>query len=562
MRRVRPSSDALYAAAAAALSLVGAVLVLRLWRADLSVPFEYYGDVNLQHLLLRGVLDRGWYFENPSLGAPNGLELYDYPVLNGDTLNVVFVWLLGLLGLGSAAAMNVLYLASYPLVGLTGFLALRRLGAAQGPALVCAVLYALLPFHFLRGEGHLFLATYYAVPAGAYLATAVLDGDRLRLATAIGLAVLVGTASGSFYYAAFTLVLVVLAAALRFVATRDRAALVAGGIVAGAVLAVSLVQLAPTIVYRVANGTNEEVAQRHTFESEVYSLKLTQLVLPIDGHRIDAVAKVKNGYSKKFPAGEANSATLGIVGTVGLAWLFAVVIGAVVGRRAPGRHTSLAALALLSFLLATVGGVGTLVGVVFPQIRAWNRLSVFIAFFALAAVALGLTALGERLRRPAPFAAVLGAVLVVGVFDQTTSAFVPQYDAVEAQWDVDAAFFSSLDSRFPKGTMVVQLPYEAFPEPAAARQAIYEPVKAYLHTHGLRWSYGAMRGRPEDWAAVHATKPAAELVPDARAAGFAAILVDRLGYGDDGAAIEAELRQVLGSEPERSPTTRYLFWRL
>lgn len=562
MRRAWLSGDAPFAALSAALSFAVAVVVLRLWRADLSVPFEYFGDVNLQHLLVRSVLDRGWYFENPALGAPHGLELYDYPVLNGDTLNVVVLWILGLLGLGSAAAMNALYLASFPLVGLTGYLALRRLGAAPWPALVCAVLYASLPYHFLRDEGHLFLSTYYAVPAGAYLSAAVLDGDRLRLATAIGLAALVGTASGSFYYAAFTVVLVVLAAALRFGGTRDRGALLAGGLVAGAVLAVALVQLAPTLVYRAVNGSNTEVAQRHTFESEVYSLKLTQLVLPIDGHRIDAVARIKQRYTAKFPPIDANAATLGIVGTVGLAWLFVVAFGALVGRRAPGRHIGLAALALLSFLLATAGGVGTLVGVVFPQIRAWNRLSVFIAFFALAAVALGLTALGQRLRRPAAFAAVLAAVLVVGVFDQTSSGFVPPYEGVNGQWDQDAAFFSSLESRLPQGAAVVQLPYEPFPEAAAARQAIYEPVKAYLHTDELRWSYGAMRGRPEDWAGAHATKPAAELVPAAREAGFAAILVDRLGYGDNGAATESELRQVLGSEPERSPNGRYLVWRL
>lgn len=562
MRRTWLRGDAPYAALAAALSLVIAVWVLKLWRVDLAVPFGYYGDVNLQHLLVKSVLERGWYFENPALGAPDGVNLYDYPVLNGDTLNVVVLSILGLLGLGSAAAMNVLYLASFPLVGLTGFLALRRLGAAQGPALVCAVLYALLPYHFLRGEDHLFLATYYAVPAGAYLAAAVLDGDRLGLMSGIGLAVLVGTASGSFYYAAFTLALVVLAAVLRFAGTRDRGALLAGGLVAGAVLAVALVQLAPTLVYRAVNGTNPEVAQRYTFESEVYSLKLTQLVLPTDSHRIDALGRLKRRYTEKFPPIDANAATLGIVGTAGLAWLFAVALGALVGLRARGRHLALAALALLSFLLATVGGVGTLVGVVFPQIRAWNRLSVFIAFFALAAVALGLTALGQRMRRPAALAAVLAAVFVVGILDQTSSAFVPQYDAVEGQWDHDAAFFSSLESRLPKGAAVVQLPYEAFPEPAAARQAIYEPVKPYLHTDDLRWSYGAMRGRPEDWAAANTTKPASELVAAARQAGFAGILVDRLGYGDDGAAIEAELRQVLGSEPERSPNIRYLFWRL
>lgn len=549
------------AALAAGLSFVLALLVLRIWRADLGVPFDYYGDVSLQHFLVKSVIDQAWYFENPGVGAPSGLELYDYPVLNGDTLNVVVLWLLGLFGLGSAAAMNVLYLASFPLVGLTAFLALRRLGASPWPALVCAVLYALLPYHFIRGEGHLFLATYYAVPAGAYLAMAVLTGERLRIATAVALAVLVGTASGSFYYAAFTVLLVAAAAILRFVGTRERRALVAGGIAAGAVLAVALVQLAPTLVYRAANGSNDEVAQRHTFESEVYSLRLTQLVLPLDQHRIDALGLLKRRYTEKFPPIDANAATLGIVATAGLAWLLAVALASVVGRRASGLYPSLAALALVSLLLATAGGLGTLIGVVFAQIRAWNRLSIFIAFFALAAVALGLTALGRRLRAPA-FAAVLAAVLAVGLFDQTTNAFVPPYSTIEGQWNLDAAFFGSLESRLPDEAMVVQLPYEPFPEPLPGRQAVYEPVKAYLHTDDLRWSWGAMRGRPEDWAAANATKPAAELVPAAREAGFSAILVDRLGYGDDGAAIEPELRRVLGAEPERSPNGRFLFWRL
>jgi phosphoglycerol transferase len=110
--------------------------------------------------------------------------------------------------------------------------------------------------------------------------------------------------------------------------------------------------------------------------------------------------------------------------------------------------------------------------------------------------------------------------------------------------------------------MVAQLPYEAFPEPPAARQAVYEPVKPYLHSYNLRWSWGAMRGRPEDWAATIVDKPAAEVVAAARHEGFVGILVDRLGYADDGAAIDAELRRALNAEPLGSPNGRYLFFEL
>ncbi|MGH2997277.1 MAG: hypothetical protein ACRDM9_13255, partial [Gaiellaceae bacterium] len=299
---MRARGDLLYGAAAAVLSLAGAVYFLSLWEADLRVPFTYFGDVNLQHFLVKSVIDQGWFYENDLVGAPYGHELYDYPVLSGETLNVVVIWLLGLLGFGSAAAMNTLYLLSFPAAGLAAYLVFRRLGARPEPSLLCAVLFTLLPYHFIRSEGHLFLATYYAVPVGAYLVLAVLGGEELlrgRRGTlvTVALAALVAVASGSFYYAVFTVVLVVVAAVLRFVGTRERRAVLAAAVVVGTILTVSLLQLAPTLVYTAVNGSNDQVAERFTFESEVYSLKLTQLVLPLDYHRIGALARVKQRYT-------------------------------------------------------------------------------------------------------------------------------------------------------------------------------------------------------------------------------------------------------------------------
>jgi phosphoglycerol transferase len=401
---------------------------------------------------------------------------------------------------------------------------------------------------------------------GAYLALAVLGGDELlrgrrRLLITVGLAAFVGVASGSFYYAVFTVILVVVATILRLVATRDRRALVAGAVVVGAIAAASVLQLAPTLVYTAANGGNDQVAERFSHESEIYSLKLTQLVLPLDHHRIGALARIKQRYTAHFPPTDANAAALGIVATAGFAWLLAVAFLALAGRAPPGRHTHLAGLTLAAFLIATVGGGGTIFGVIWSQIRAWNRLSIFIAFFALTAVALGLGALARRLGRSA-FVGLLLAVLAVGLFDQTSEAYPPPYETFQALWSQDRDFFDSVERRLPDGAMVVQLPYETFPEPPAARQAVYEPVKPYLHSESLRWSWGAMRGRPADWAATIANKPAAEVVVAARREGFAAILVDRLGYGDDGAAIDAELRRALGAEPLGSPNGRYLFFEL
>jgi MFS family permease len=550
------------------LALLGAALVLELWNADLRVPFTYTGDGTLNLVLIKDALENAWYFENPDLGAPSGQQLYDYPVINLESLNVLLFRVLGI-GTGDPAlVMNLFFLLTFPLTALAAYYVLRRLPVSRGIALVVALLYTFLPYHFMRGEAHVFLAAYYAVPLGAYLALAVFRGDPLfgrwrpTLITAT-MCVVVATASGSGYYAVFTVLLVAIAGVLRFLVQRDRAALVAGAALVAAITAVSLVQLAPTIVYRAANGSNDEVAKRYWFESENYGLRLTNLLLPVDAHRIEPLARRKAEYVEQIPQNEGRAATLGIVGSLGFLWLIGVAVAAAagVGRRFDlGLHAGLAALTVTSVLVATTGGLSTLIAVVWPQIRAWNRLSVFIAFFALVAVALLLGSLERRLRAPV-FGVVLAALLAVGVYDQTSKAFIPPYDAAEAAWRYDEAFYSRLDERLPNGAMVVSLPYEPFPEPEARPRGLYEPAKGYLHSDGIRWSWGAMRGRPEDWVATVVDKPPADVVRAARERGFAGILVDRLSYGDQAGPIDSGFRQLLG-EPFGDPNGRYLFFSL
>ena len=351
--------EAAFAAAAAVLASLGATIFLRLWDADIRVPFSYSGDGTLNLTLIKTVMERGWFYENPRLGAPSGQELYDYPVLSGDGLHVVFFWLAGLFTDDPSVVMNVFFVLTFPVTAVVTYLVLRRLAVGPEVAVVIAVLYALTPYHFMRGEVHLFLAAYYVVPIGAYLALSVLDGRaRIGLATAGA-----GGARGGRVRLVLLLgvhgLLVAVAAVLRFFASRDRRAFLPAGFVVGVILAVSLVQLAPTIVYRVANGTNEEVAKRYWFESENYSLRLTQLLLPVDGHRIDALASRKAEYTEQIPQNEGRPRRSGSSRRSGSCGCSAVVLLAVVGAW-PGviaRYRGIAALTLASGLVGTTGGL-------------------------------------------------------------------------------------------------------------------------------------------------------------------------------------------------------------
>jgi phosphoglycerol transferase len=218
-------------------------------------------------------------------------------------------------------------------------------------------------------------------------------------------------------------------------------------------------------------------------------------------------------------------------------------------------------LTVVAFLVATLGGLSTLISAAVPVLRAWNRLSIFIAFFALLAVGLLLDALRARL--PAVGLAVVAAALVLGFLDQTSDRLAPAYGATEAVWNSDRSFVRSIESRLADNAMVYQLPYMPFPEAGTIQRiSDYDQVKPYLHSSRLRWSYGAMRGRPADWAARFRNAPLSELLPELRQRGVRGIEIDRFGYLDNGVAVEADLRRRLGEDPLVSGDRRLSFFEL
>jgi hypothetical protein len=144
--------DLTCAGLAMAIAFLGAAAVLELWRADLRVPLAYGGDANLLHTFVKGIVEHGWYLENPSLGAPGEVDFHDYPVLMGNNLDVLLIRVLALGSSDSALVMNVFFLLTFPLVALTAYIALRVLGISSATAVACSALYALLPYHFFHGE--------------------------------------------------------------------------------------------------------------------------------------------------------------------------------------------------------------------------------------------------------------------------------------------------------------------------------------------------------------------------------------------------------------------------
>jgi len=563
--RLRPGRrpDLLWGLATALLAVILACVILRVWRGELGIPFVDRGETQYNVMLAKSIRDHGSYNVNPSLGAPFGLKLYDYGV-GTDQLNLLAIGGLAFL-FGPAAAVNIFYLLTFALAGLAAFLVFRMLGIARAPAAVCSILFALAPYHFARNEGHLFLSAYYAVPLGAYFVLATLGGMPLfasrsrrtgplayasgRTLTTIGFCVVVGSAG--IYYAAFTLLLLAGAILIVLLARARRG--VVSGLLSGALVAVIvLANLIPSILYRLHHGANL-LTRRPTADSELLGLKFANLVLPDPDSHLGPLSRLSRQYLHGTPLPSETGQALGLVGAIGFLALLAIAFVSIAGRTRVGppivRHA--AAAALLAFLIGTVGGISAIVvQVSTAQIRAWNRISIVIAFFAFLAVAVALERTGAAYARrrlpPIVFGATLAAALGVGVFGQIARSDVPPYDLAGA-WHNDQAFFQQIEQRLPRGASVFVLPYQAFPE---AGQLIdldgNDLLRGYLHTKHLRWSFGAMKGRPEDWSGDLQGLPTSTTVDAAVAAGFSGLWIDRFGYTDRAAALENDLHGLVG----------------
>jgi phosphoglycerol transferase len=512
-------------------------------------------------LEIKAIVDNGWCLTVPQLGAPSVLRLHDFPP-QFDSLHLLVIRLMSVFIHDWALIFNLYFLLGFPLIAVSSVAVFRHFGVSRWSAIAASVLYAFLPSRLIKGQAHLFLDTFFQVPFAILLMLWVCgDLPALRSRRSlVGLLVALLLGATGLYYAFFSACLLLLAGSWAAIVRRSPRNFLAGVTLAAVIGLTVGAQDIPTALYRSMNGVNIEVANRLPGESEVYGLRIAQLLLPISGHRVPYLRNLEDRYKASAPMpGEYLSTSLGIVASLG----FLVLLGTSLlgfARTAESLDSNvwrpLASLNLSAVLLGTIGGFGSLFALlVSPQIRTYCRLNVFIAFMALFAVVL----LVDRLRRSRPLLAdaVAGAALIVGILDQTTHVHRDPSTAI--RYASDGELVSQIEHDVPAGAMIYELPFGTFPESLDD----YVLVRPYLHSHLLRWSYPAMRGREGGrWAHDTAALDPAGLLSVVRQSGFAGILIDRDIYRDRGAAIESRLVAMLGRPPRVSRDGNLAFFRV
>jgi phosphoglycerol transferase len=350
------------------------------------------------------------------------------------------------------------------------------------------------------------------------------------------------------YFAFFGAFVIAVGTAVGALRARSWSLVAVGGLCVAAVgLAIAL-NLVPNAIAWEAYG--EPLGVRHVpAEAEYYGLKIRHLIGPAPEHWFPPLrAWAEAERAAEFPYETENiRATLGIVATTGFVWLLVTLVLSPNGESGERRRLVRAAavVVIAIVLLATVGGFGSLFSLlVTPDIRAYNRISPFIAFLALVVVAFWIDRAWAR--KPKIQVGVAIAVVAIGLADQLPALSPRRADhaAIAQVFGRTQAFVALLEARLPRDAMVYQLPVRPYPrDPGLETLGVYDQFRPYLSSRQLRWSYPSLTVKQINRERAISAVEESDLPRYLARQGFSAILISRAGYRDRGRQLEDALRQ-------------------
>lgn len=556
-----------------------------------DVPFTYEGDGLEYNLLTKTMIETGWWLENPMVGAPDKLEMYDYPV--GNNLDFLIMKIMSVFSGNYAVVMNMYYILGFFLTAFCSLFVFRQIRITYPVAIFGSILYSFLYYHFCR-LGHFNLVSYYMIPLIILVILWICQGEHLFIRRKrkndsdsgfeciitskgiISLIIILITSTQS-YYSFFAILLLFIATLWSASKSFDLVSLT-NGVITGVLLALCvMLNKLPSLLYYLSKGPSFALKYRYSNETEVYGLKLIQLILPTPGHNIPFLSDIAQKYTEYRPLVNENvSATLGTIGTTGflilLLWIFLrgwqPLQKYLKERSIVLDHLSL--LTISAVLIGTIGGFSAIIAQFFPEIHAYNRISLYIAFFAILAITLILQLIFEQFRTKSYFCSLflvlLLLILTFGVYDQVPATYALKAGSDrEKEFFTQDEFFSQIEKEMPSGSSVFILPDTGgFPNSGSQLKVKdLDSLKPYLHTRNIKWSYPTMRDRFWDnWQIDVSNSVPKDILGHLFITEFSGLLIDGYGYPDGGTDIVHMFTNLTGVNPLMSKNERYAFFDL
>ncbi len=563
------------------LCLVFLFSVFKLWQADLSIPFQYEGDSVYIGTMIKGLIENHTIWQNPLLGAPVGLQTYDFPI-SDNALPLILIKIIIHFTQNFAVVENLFYLLTFPLISLISTFVLRQMKISRLNSVIFALVYTFLPYHLLRGINHLFLSAYFCVPLATllcyYLYTEQLEFKKEKLLNnkkiiLISFLSCLIIGSNGMYYTFFSCLFLILTGLILLFRRSKLPGLLASLFCIGLITLVFIINLFPMIAYQKGVGGNQTATGRSPNDSEVFSLKISRLILPIDNHQITFLKNIKNTYSNEYLTGEGWSESLGILGAIGFILLLFNLIFKTY-KKENYLSDMLTSFNISALLFATIGGLGSLFAYfISPQIRSQGRLSIFIGWFSLTFLALLLDHLffpenneQTKMQNRKFVLPILGTLIILLIFclDTTPPAFVNNYQNLKNKFLDDQKFVNQIMEVVKEKNIIYQLPFIQFPgQQITLAMPETDLFRGYLHSAKLSWSYGIMKGRNDSYTNWFISKQLPEqMVKYLKRLNYGGIYIERSGFNDNANQLVTNFKNILGETPINNSDGNLIFFSL
>lgn len=484
------------------------------------------------------------------LGAPFGANWTRYPVSD----RVVFT-LLGLLARVSDefVAINIAVAALHVLNALSFYFCARFLRWRVVWAMAFALLFSFCSYNFRWGPSVSLSLTFALPPLLLLFGHVGRDAPAVRSRGWTWLAIGLGTWLGGAnpYLGFFAGQLGGFATLLQWLRTKDPIRLRTGGLFLGVLLFSFVLHNASFFLAKAHNGSRITL-NRDFAGSEVYAMKLTDLVIPPASHAVPLLADVGRIYrARSALRGEFFTGYLGFVGICGLAGLLWIGFRWMAAENRRRRPLPDGILGLgWTLLFSSVGGINSLLALAGLDVfRASSRYSIFILLWSFFFAGRAIQRRSQHLRQPW-IVAMAAAMAVLGIIDGLPMQRIDGLSSFRTSVIEEyRALAASLEARTGTGPRIYQLPATPFPEAGKVfRMGDYEHLLPYLASDTLQISYGNLRQTPTSLAIRNLSRfPPEKMKQFLEDAGFHAIWIDRRGYADNGDRLIAGLR-ALGLE--------------